>query len=861
MIARFLRCPGGWRRLLPAMLIVAGTLGVAAPAAAVTINDFVSAYTKIEQVAPAGSLPVKSADLEASKGFFDCLAKPGNDTVTCVNNFHNTPLGQKASNETGIPSSFWQVVDAYIAYRQNDYWGVAYHLGEAAVCAVVQVLLGGVDACSLIKELVELAKTLYDAGKAVVEFLKDVGGALEDAWCDTGGALLGTCDDGPPTPDEQYVYEYVFLPKIADGVTKRELADGSHEAFVTTLVNNAKHKPYPIVSKPWPYGESGSFGAKTFLYPHFTDKAITNARQIYDKAVDANWSTRVTKIVLPALGTERFQYIQSQLAAVAQQAAQGYVSKPYGDAGAAVKSICYQHFTKTRPYAHVDQWILFHADAAAKVKAVTNTKWCELEFWGQQKTAFTKHFRDYAKTNLCPEYGGSLKCQTLANYKTCIGLMGSVYQQQQCGINAQSVGKDVAQEIKNYFASKKSSYPCSIESANVPVGLRCSRPTQQYHCNKYYQEHFGPKGTTPIPVKVTECALTKDGAYQTKENKFWDEKIPPLKKAHPNLEPYTTQKGYDPLMVIVPPKLYGELEADAKQYGLDMQIVLSTEPGIDGANVATLGSNLGSVLKDQMKTVPVAVIKDKLGGVNPPDPAGKKSLTIIGNQAAVGPGALAAAPTLAQPGQSKVLSGPAPAGKSPKSGGFVSDSAKSSPAGKVVMLPGSTGPASQSLPQSKPLSGGARDLTSAAQLLVGSIATSWGTNVSINDTQAFSRQNGVCQFVIQHGVRNLGSAGSGAFSSIWSNSNAPGSFSRRWGSIAPGGLDTRKDMVELKPGQNILSLTLDNLSQVQETNENNNRLRVVINLTGSCGGTATAERAPATPVEPAPRGRLRLPTQ
>ena len=190
------------------------------PARADTLDSFISDYAKIEHAAPPNTLPVAAADLKASKGLFNCLADGKVDPVVCVDKFHDTPLGKKASNEAGIPSSFWQGVDAYIAYRGHDYWGVAYHLGAAATCAVVQVLLGGADACAIVAEIVELAKDVYAGGKQVAEFFADVGetgyGAAKGAYCASLGQVFGGCGGGsaPKKPKSQLAYEKFFAPRL-----------------------------------------------------------------------------------------------------------------------------------------------------------------------------------------------------------------------------------------------------------------------------------------------------------------------------------------------------------------------------------------------------------------------------------------------------------------------------------------------------------------------------------------------------------------------------------------------------------------------------------------------------------------------
>lgn len=90
---------------------------------------------------------------------------------------------------------------------------------------------------------------------------------------------------------------------------------------------------------------------------------------------------------------------------------------------------------------------------------------------------------------------------------------------------------------------------------------------------------------------------------------------------------------------------------------------------------------------------------------------------------------------------------------------------------------------------------GLPDITSAAQIMIGATPATWGTTVNVDAKQAFLAQNGVCQFVVQHTARNIGLAPTGSFDSLFKNSPVPGGLSRTWGSIAPGGQDTQKDLL------------------------------------------------------------------
>jgi hypothetical protein len=150
------------------------------------------------------------------------------------------------------------------------------------------------------------------------------------------------------------------------------------------------------------------------------------------------------------------------------------------------------------------------------------------------------------------------------------------------------------------------------------------------------------------------------------------------------------------------------------------------------------------------------------------------------------------------------------------------------------------------------------DITSAAQVIIGSTAAQWGTSVGVDAQQAHSAAGGVCQVPIRHTARNIGLAAAGQFSSIWKNSSVPGSWSRAWKPIAAGSADTQTDLVSVKPGANVLSLTLDDTGQLQESNEANNQFRMMVTVSGSCG-LAPGIAAPPSRSQPSAPATERTP--
>jgi hypothetical protein len=602
------------RRLFLSLALVAAGLFGWQPAAQASIDDFISVYKKIEAAAPPGSLPASSADIIAYKSLFECV-EGGGDSVECINEFHQTNAGKNASDQADIPEGVWQVVEAYVAWKQGDTWGVVEHLGAAAACAVLQVLAAGTDICGLIQDLYDAAKDVYDAVKWAAKFFESLGEGAWDAVKSVGCTLgLGGCDDSPPPPPpEVSAYNQFFAPKIKDGsaLTARESANPN--AFGTLLL------------------QTSSAAQKKYSFD-----AVKKAADVFEKAAYQLWSDNMGKVILD-LGGKRSAYGGAEknqhVAAAVGDAVSAYLSNK-----AAPKDRAYSHCRNDfSNYLHFDYW---YADSRSHAlwqqlgSPSTSTEWCT-KFWYQNTATFGKYFHD-AVAAFCPASGSKLFCGTLAKYENCLGIMGSVGQSAQCAASTTAIGKDVAKEIIAYFQSKGSKYSCEIVAmlstpgSQIPATLRCHRPTQQYHCNKYYQDHYG-SGPTKLPMKVLNCELgtLSPGGYGAKENNFWTHAIPELEQTHPDLKFYAQQKGPDPMVVGVSGGLFAALEVDAKKYGVQTKTVLSLDPTIDGEENPVFANNIGSTLNAKNKnTVPA------FGGVNPPDPTGMLTLNkLAGNPA------------------------------------------------------------------------------------------------------------------------------------------------------------------------------------------------------------------------------------
>lgn len=592
------------RQILVSLALAVAGLLAWQPAAQASIDDFINVYKQIEAAAPPNSLPVSSADIIAYKSLFECV-EGGNDVVICTDQFHDTNAGKNASDQAGIPESIWQVVDAYVAWKNGDVWGVVEHLGAAAACAVLQVLAGGYDVCGLIQDLYDAAKDALDAGKAVAEFFASIG---EDVWSgvkSVGCAIgLGGCGDDspPPPPPEVSAYNQYFAPKVKDlsALKARESPDPNAFATLVLQTSNAAHQKYAY-------------------------DAVAKAAALFTKEVNKQWTGDIPK-VLPELAQARTDYNAQKaqhIAVGAADAAAAYLSSKI-DPRQRAEAHCVGDFPK---FLHVDYWVAqFPAMAQQLHVSPTTANWCS-KFWYDNVPLYGTHFHS-AMSALCPSSGSTLLCATTKNYEKCLGLMGSVGLNSQCVPNVKAVGNDIAKEIVAYFKKNGSKYPCdapmlSTPGSTAPAVLRCYRPTQQYHCDKYYHDHYG-SGPNKLPVKVLQCALgapLRPQGYEGKESTTWQQIVPKMLSDHPGAKTYLSPKGPDPLVIAINnPQVYSELAADAAKYGVQTQVVMVWEPTIDGVETATLERNIGGGLNQMTKPAAIG-----LGGVNPE--SGLKGMT------------------------------------------------------------------------------------------------------------------------------------------------------------------------------------------------------------------------------------------
>lgn len=867
------------RSLLLPLLLLAGLLfGTVAPLQAAGIDSFISTYQEIEGYLPPNSLPISSQELIAAKSLFTCL-EGGGDVGRCINDFSNTPLGQQVVQESGLPSSFWSVLDAYVAYRSGDVWGVVYNLGEAAACAVLQVLAGGADICGFIEELVAIAASLWDTATAVAEFFSELGEgvweAAKSAYCDTLGGLFGGCDEGGNSPPEAVAYAWVFAPRLAEGLAARMAVDP--QAFTTVreqLITQASADPAQF-NIPLP----------DFVQITFTPAAVTTAAGIYTRTVDQNWSAEITSHVLPALSKKRSEYATpAQIGYLASQATAAFKSSG-ADLIQTIARRCSDDFLLTYGFAHVDRWITYPgtAAAAAKVQAVPTSTWCSGSFIAANRQEFAKRFRTFVKTAYCPEFGSTLLCPSVDAHEKCVKVLGSVGEQGQCGINTATAAREAAELVVQALKNRgsKGSYVIVAPAGPVssaPAELVCQRPPQQHACAEEAVKRFGS-----YPVKMVNCTVKEPPEYAALkeavvravatlngEGRLIGRSGMRTGGAEPVTKDYLID-AVDPLHVhATSGEALKRAMNEKRSFGFKAP---STQPGfafllavqgtsIDGFDTPTITGDVDLNPRPPLATDGFKGKLDPRQGVDPVDRSrmlegadtNVPTVTtgISATEAAVR--GMAASPAKALPsvspaapsGQQKVMSGTFP----PQSD---KPSLQTPPRG--VVEPGRPAPPVPSVARSSgaPLP----DLLADPGPLVAGKPAQWGAVIQLDARETVSRSKGVCQIPVRFTVRNGGNASSGGFTTVWTSTLLPGSVaSHLWAPLPAGASLARTETLGLKPGTNQLILIIDGAAQVRESNEENNRLNLTITLTGLCDDTpSTAPMKPAAPLPPAGRGR------
>lgn len=136
------------------------------------------------------------------------------------------------------------------------------------------------------------------------------------------------------------------------------------------------------------------------------------------------------------------------------------------------------------------------------------------------------------------------------------------------------------------------------------------------------------------------------------------------------------------------------------------------------------------------------------------------------------------------------------------------------------------------------------DITSRGGITINGKYAPWGNTLTLTTAEATSSANGYCTFSnVYYDISNLGYASTGPFSDrLHSGRSGTVIVGTQTGLALRAGEKRRIRSQELHlfPGQNVISLSLDNGNTVKESNERNNRFRVVVDVRGACSGAVAA---------------------
>lgn len=501
-----------------------------------TFDDFVGFLKDVEDEIgmPLDQMgvPFNATQLKQSKGVITCLSNANGDTyetAICIDDFHDTSTGQQLSEQADLPSWLWDVVDSYILYMEKDYTGLAWSLGEAVVCAVINVWTG-TDICGLIKELAQLAEDVLDIGKVLIEWLGKLGeavvGAIKDAACAIG---LGGCDDSPPIPPEVVLYK-MMAPEIEAGLNKREEKySGAFNSFLADLKSRVLKKANAEIKI------FNDQVASTWIpqLDYYTQADVDKAGIRFIDTVNVRWSNDIIQRV----DGERHIRIKAYANPANIDSLSRQVLDKYIPGGSDFKWMlidkCTSDFKYDFGYDHIDRWknmsLAVENIRAMQDSVQSNRELCT-SFYDQNKTAFTDSAIRYVQNKVkCVDTGKDLFCYSLTAYDRCVAVMSSLDMEDICRVNMTNASMEAKKKIESMFRQKGSRfYKLPIQKQNntlteiphsqaatailpvsqEPLIFTCYRPTHLYFFNLFYQSLYGQ-----LPQKILKPELQEDTSY------------------------------------------------------------------------------------------------------------------------------------------------------------------------------------------------------------------------------------------------------------------------------------------------------------------------------------------------------------
>ncbi|BCL61244.1 hypothetical protein DGMP_19370 [Desulfomarina profundi] len=602
-------------------------------------------------------VPFNATQLEQSKGVITCLSNANGDTyetAVCIDDFHDTSAGQQLAEQADLPSWVWDVIDSYILYMEKDYMGLAWSLGEAVVCAVINVWTG-TDICGLIEELAQLAEDVLDIGKVLIEWLGELGeavvGAIKDAACAIG---IGGCDDSPPIPPEVVLYE-MMAPEIQAGLDKREEKySGAFAAFLADLKNrvlgkvNAEIKNFnDQVSSTW-----------IPQLDYYTQADVDKAGARFVDTVNVRWSNDIIQRV----DKERHNRIKiygnpANIDSLTREVLNKYI--PEGsDFKWMLIDECTSDFKNDFGYDHIDRWKIMHLaveNIGIMQDSVQSNRELCTTFYDQNKTAFTASAIGYVQDKVnCVDTGKDLFCYSLTAYDKCVTVMGAFNRKDICRINMTNASLEAKKKIEAMFRQDGSRFyklpireqnntlsemqhsqaaTAILPASQEPLIFTCYRPTHLYFFNLFYQALYGG-----LPQKLLKPELQEGTTYHQLKIAVENAVKQINKRQYPEIN-CTVMATVDPLLLeVIDPLCFQNLQD--KNPSFDFQAP-SKKPGfsysqkklnlsIDGLETPTIFIDMagywGNLIKNKIRKTEITADSIRIEKIHPLDPVTRNKL-------------------------------------------------------------------------------------------------------------------------------------------------------------------------------------------------------------------------------------------
>lgn len=143
---------------------------------------------------------------------------------------------------------------------------------------------------------------------------------------------------------------------------------------------------------------------------------------------------------------------------------------------------------------------------------------------------------------------------------------------------------------------------------------------------------------------------------------------------------------------------------------------------------------------------------------------------------------------------------------------------------------------------------GKPDVTSRVGMTIASHSAPWGGVINVGAADASQTTPRGCRFRMAYDVVNIGTAASGPFVSRLFDGGGPAIHTQGGMNLDAGQSAKASGTILLAPGSHLLRASLDDVKQVDESNEGNNLFRITVNVADDCG-----QGSPGRPGTP-PRG-------